>query len=306
MTSVTLAAAAYRSAAASVAGVVAAVPGLERPFVRAGTAVWTRPGLGRFYRSVIDRYADRLRESNARFRRVDVGGISVVLDITEFTTANLFFAGRPYEPETTAYLLGRLRPGSVFVDVGANHGYFTVLAAARVGEHGRVVSFEPNPPVCAQLRAHVEMNGFSSRVEIHGHALADRDNAQAALFVSQWPRNSGVSSLAPDAVALEDGAVSTTASIAVRTTTFDGWFEASGFGHIDVVKVDVEGAEDRVAAGMMRALARGAIGAIVCETSSTSDAHRRFCAAGYTPRPLDSAGRLANFAYDRGGVEASW
>ena len=56
-----------------------------------------------------------------------------------------------------------LQRGDVFVDVGANIGYFSVLAACLVGEGGQVFAFEPDPDNFRLLRDNVALNGFSSR-----------------------------------------------------------------------------------------------------------------------------------------------
>lgn len=289
----------YQLTASAVAGVVSAVPLLERPMLWVGARVWDWPGAGRFYRSIAGRYADRLRESGAAFRRVRVGDTPLIVDVTEFTTSNLYFGNRPYEPATTDYLRRRLTTGGVFVDIGANHGYFTLLAAALVGSAGRVVAFEPNPPVFEQLAEHVKLNGFADRTVLRQQALSDRRDDRATLYVSQWRANSGVSTLVPDASRIAAGAISPHLTVSVPTDTFDGWFEASGLDRVDLVKIDTEGCEDRIVDGMSAALGGGHVCRLICETHQRSRAHRTLCAAGYVPQVLDSAGELTNIAYAR-------
>jgi FkbM family methyltransferase len=289
----------YRSTAALCAAVVAHVPLLERPLVRLGISLWTVPGAGRFYRSVAGRYADRLRQSDRPFRRVAVGDTTLVLDVTEFTTSSLYFGNVPYEPKTTEYFRRHLGRGGVFADVGANHGYFTVLAAALVGDGGRVFAFEPNPPVYEQLDRHVRLNGYEHRVVLLQQALSDNTEDGARLFISQWPQNSGLSSLTPGAESIAAGSLSATATIAVRTETFDRWLTAAGVEHVDVVKIDTEGAEGHVVRGMARALQENRVGAVVCETQWGSEAHRLLCASGLVAEALESNGVLTNIAYAR-------
>ena len=69
-----------------------------------------------------------------------------------------------WEPYETHLVLNLLEPGGVFVDVGANLGYFSILAAACVGERGRVYAFEPDPDNFALLQANSETNGFGQRI----------------------------------------------------------------------------------------------------------------------------------------------
>jgi FkbM family methyltransferase len=291
----------YRAAAEGCAEVVVRVPALEGPFVRLGARVWSRPGFGRFYRSTAHRVARRLRRAGTPFRPLVVCGTPVLLDATEFTTLALYFGGLVYEAATTEYLNRHLVPGAVFVDVGANHGYFSILAAARVGARGRVVAFEPNPAVFSQLAEHVRLNLFESRVTLVPTALSDARSDAAPFFVSQALTNSGFSSLTPPATALGSGVLSEAHTIPVQVDTFDHWFAASPIDRIDLVKIDVEGAEARVVAGMRAVLASGVVEALICETVWGSPAHEALCKAGYEPQVLEAVGHLANVLYSRPG-----
>jgi FkbM family methyltransferase len=265
--------------------------------INMGRRVWSHRWLGRVYRGMAARLAERLRAGDRRFRRLTIGGATVTLDVTEFTTQTWHFGGVLYEPATTAVLRERLVDRSVFVDVGANHGYFSVLAAAFVGASGRVVAFEPNPRVFDQLRTHVRINGFESRVSLHQIALGAASASSVPLFVSRRADNSGVASLRPAQELLELGWLSRGESVDVRVETLDGWLAASGLGRIDVLKLDVEGAEDDVLDGGRHALTDGSIRAVICETEWGSASHRLLCDAGYTPRLLDDMGARANILY---------
>jgi FkbM family methyltransferase len=262
------------------------------------------PGAGRFYRSAAHRVAQRIKRDGTPFRSLSVCGTSITLDATEFTTLELHFGGLVYEAATTRYLAGHLAPGNVFVDVGANTGYFAMLAAARVGATGRVMAFEPNPTVFAQLQKHVTLNGFESRVTAAQMALSDAPDSAARFFISQDRANSGLSSLTPPAETLAVGGLSEAHTIPVRVDTFDNWFASSGLDHVDLMKIDVEGAEARVVAGMRGSLASGAISAIICETVWGSPAHEVIAAAGYDPDVLDAVGPLLNVVYTKRGARA--
>lgn len=289
---------AYQLAAAACAAIVWGAPVLERPFVKLGTWVWPWPGVGRFYRSAAYRLAARMRQAGSPFRPVTIHGVRLLFDVTEFTTSPLYFGGPLYEPETSAYLARSLGPGQVFVDIGANHGYFSILAAALVGENGRVVAFEPNPRVFRQLQAHVALNHFDNRVTLVASALADAPG-EAKLYVSQDDWNSGLSSLTPAASALEGGSLSESHTVVVCVDTFDKWLASSGLDRIDLMKIDVEGAEHKVLAGMSAALDGGVVGAIICETEWDGTFHRALGAAGFTARRLDAVGALANVLYTK-------
>jgi FkbM family methyltransferase len=287
---------AYRAAASLCAEIVMRTP-LERQFVEIGRAAWPRPFIGRFYRSTAVRLAEGFRRRGSHFRQVSVEGVPLVLDVTEFTTNPLYFGGVPWEQQTAACLVSRLGEGAVFVDIGANHGYFTVLAAARVGSTGRVVAFEPNPVVFDQLRTHVRLNGFGARVTAVQAALADEDRDSAPLFVSTDPGNTGLSSLVATPTYVGNGWLSHDRTVSVRIDTFDGWFRSSALPRIDLVKIDVEGVEERVVAGMAATLASGKVSAMICETVWGGPTHSRLCAAGFVPTRLEDFGHLSNILY---------
>ena len=114
----------------------------------------------------------RLRRQGDRFRFVEVRGHHLQVDITDRTGRMPYFYGTPYEENVTEAIVTALRPGDVFLDVGANIGYFTVLAARVVGAGGRVVAFEPHDGARAILEALVQRNDVSACVEIVPLALA--------------------------------------------------------------------------------------------------------------------------------------
>src|SRR5215510_12901685 len=80
---------------------------------------------------------------------------------------------RSFETTERAFLNHCLRPGDVFVDVGANIGLFTLIAASRVGPAGRVVAFEPTGVTYTRLIYNARLNGFSKASCVNA-ALSDR------------------------------------------------------------------------------------------------------------------------------------
>ena len=212
----------------------------------------------------------------AHAHRAGVAGF----DVSSFTVKGRYFAGVTYEPGATDAVL-TLGDGDVFVDIGANSGYFTVLAALRVGARGRVFAFEPNPAVRRQLERHVELNAIADRVTVSDLALSDEDRDDVRLFVSCWPENDGIASLTPAAETLARGGLRADASIPVRVRRFDSWAQSVQLPRIDLMKIDVEGAEAKVLAGMSSTLARLRPARIICETPLESDAVRMLRDRGY-------------------------
>src|SRR5262249_5210187 len=151
------------------AGIIAAavdrVPALEPAFIRAGHAVQGRYPLASLYYHAHTALTARLRASGRRYRRLTIDGVSADLDITDHSARLLYFQSVPYEPEVTRRLIAALGPGDVFVDVGANAGFFSTLAAVRVGPAGRIVAFEPHPEARAAMQALLSRNAMAVRVD---------------------------------------------------------------------------------------------------------------------------------------------
>ena len=288
----------YRVVAEGCARVIASRPALERAFVRASRVLWSSPVAGRFCRSVAYRVADRLREKGDVYREIPVATTPLRADITHWMFSGQYLGNVEYEAATGRYLARHLRSGGVFVDVGANIGYFSLLAAGRVGPTGRVFAFEPNPPVYDALQRHVALNGFTDRIRPMMSALSDRSTNDSRLYVTN--SHSGFSSLdperAPGAQHLAGGH-----SVVVSTDTFDGWFarECGAIDTVDVVKIDVEGAERHVLSGMETTLANRRIARLVVETEWDGPAHRMLVSYGYEPEVLEDVGQILNIAYTR-------
>lgn len=113
-----------------------------------------------------------------------------------FADANDLTLGSPalhgdYEPEVAAVIAAILRPGDTFLDVGANLGYFTLLAAGLVGDGGRVYAIEPNEQNIKLLESSRRANGFGN-VSVMQVAVSDRIET---LFLHATVGNGNTSTL---------------------------------------------------------------------------------------------------------------
>jgi FkbM family methyltransferase len=145
--------------------------------------------------------------------------------------------------EVVASCLG---PGAVFVDVGANVGFFSVIAARLVGSAGTVVAFEPVPKNAALIRRNAARNGFR-QVTVVEKAVADREGS-GRLVLAAYAGGSALDFVAPppDACGRLD----------VDLVTLDGWLAERPGLRPDLVRIDVEGAELAVLQGMADTLSR--------------------------------------------------
>lgn len=143
-----------------------------------------------------------------------------------------------WEPFETELLRRSLSPGARFLDVGANLGYFTVLAAAWVGESGRVYAFEPEPRNAALLNHNIVLNGVEDRVTVCEAALSDHSGS-ARLYLH--PDNLGDHQLQVSA---------DRESVEVELFPGADWF-AGRERELDVIKIDVQGAEHAAVNGLL-------------------------------------------------------
>lgn len=158
------------------------------------------------------------------------------------------------EPGTRCCLKTLLDPGMTAADVGANIGLHTLACARAVGPAGRVYAFEPEPKVRGLLAQSLRLNGLSW-VDLRAQAAGARTE-HATFNVSS---TSGHSSLYP----LPEDGFSTTYPIEVEVARLDDLIPAGV--RLDAVKIDVEGAELDVLAGMSRLIADSANLAIIAE-----------------------------------------
>ena len=161
------------------------------------------------------------------------------------------------EPGTVEILTALLRPGDTMIDVGAHIGTITLAAARAVGPRGHVVAVEPAPRTAALLRRSLHINSIADQVTLHVCA-AGREEGEAHLHLAPVL---GENSLIP--LAGDDGGG---ASVLVALHSLDTLVPPGGrSGRIAVVKIDAEGYELEVWAGMERIIAENPELAVIVE-----------------------------------------
>lgn len=115
----------------------------------------------------------QLQAEAKRPRSVQLGDFEMYVRLNDFIIGAVIAREKHYEPHVTGELRRLLKAGMVFVDVGANIGYFTMLAASLVGPGGKVIAFEPNEDNCDLVRRSTQANGFTT-VELHPNAVAEK------------------------------------------------------------------------------------------------------------------------------------
>lgn len=148
-----------------------------------------------------------------------------------------------------------IRPGDTLIDVGANTGLWALGAAVRVGPVGTVHAFEPVPDNFERLTRNLALNGLAN-VICQKLALADRSGH--TVFYAATDENSGIGSLTKRGEADR--------LIEIEMTTVDEYCAAQSISQVDLMKVDVEGAELLVFRGAERLLSSKEAPIIMFET----------------------------------------
>ncbi len=184
-----------------------------------------------------------------------------ICDLRDGIACEACFAGY-YEPQETALVLNLLRPGMCFVDVGANWGYFTLLGADLVGPSGQVVSFEPHPVLFSLLKANLTLNELAwvTRLQV---AVADTDGTMNLAGFDETTTNWGISRLM-------ERPNSNGSNFCVRTGLLERFLNDRNIAQVDLLKMDIEGAEVLVLPTMAEGLSRARYKHILLELHPTA------------------------------------
>jgi FkbM family methyltransferase len=161
-----------------------------------------------------------------------------------------------YEDATSQFVQRYLQPGMVMLDIGANQGFFSLMASRLIGASGRIVAFEPSPRDRGYLKQHLRLNRCHN-VEMVACALGESDGT-ADLHVVDGTET-GCNSLRPPDIAQP------TRVVTVPVRRLDDVLRSSGVAKVDFIKIDVEGAELSVLQGATELLTRSPRPVILAE-----------------------------------------
>lgn len=174
-------------------------------------------------------------------------GYRVRLDLRNHIERSAFLG--VYEPWETRAVRSYLKPGHIVFDVGANVGYYTLLASQAVGPSGQVYAFEPGTYPFDRLTATLTANRI----------------ANVRTFKLALGAEEGEAEIGPFAVHNRTSNMIAGRGERVSVATLDGFVGEQGVGRVDFLKMDVDGYEPFIIEGGSEALSSGVVRAILCE-----------------------------------------
>jgi FkbM family methyltransferase len=143
-----------------------------------------------------------------------------------------------------------LQPGMTALDVGANLGEIALHMAARVGPTGQVHAFEPVPAIFNRLEQHITRNRLENILHPHPLALSDQTGQTEIAFADSSADNQGLASITN--LTDKAGPLRTV----IPTRTLDDFVQRERINRIDLIKIDIQGAEPRFLTGAQNTLNR--------------------------------------------------
>lgn len=182
-----------------------------------------------------------------------LGRFTLLVDTRDRALAPHLLLNGIWEMHITECLARIVKPDMTVVDAGANYGYFAVLAAGLLGTGGRVLAIEANPAVADLLETSLELNGMRERSRVCRVALGDSSGGALPFVVDpRRPMNAHLLRPKEERGSLPEGHV----VVEIPVTRLDD-VVAPG-EQVDVMKVDIEGAEEPFWSGARRVLTENA------------------------------------------------
>jgi FkbM family methyltransferase len=221
-----------------------------------------------------------------------LGKYLMFADADDFSVAPHLSLNGCWEPWTTLAIARALRPGARAVDVGANHGYFSLLMADAAGPDGRVLAVEPNPRLAELLARTFAVNGFTPQAAVLMRAAATSSGATVRLAIPahRWADATVRRPPAPDEDAID-----------VETVSLDD--ATAEWDRVDLIKIDAEGSEEGIWDGMQQTLSRNPDVIVVMEFKCASYADApalltRIRAQGFPLRHVGDDGAVRELSED--------
>lgn len=182
--------------------------------------------------------AKRILRRSRRLCDVEYRGLNLrLLPFENAHDLDLVLLGKTREEDEIALFDARAKASQIVVDIGANIGIYTLLAARRMGPSGRVIAFEPHPRTAAKLRGNIALNPGRQRVTVVQKAVGDAHGQLPMHIVADF--DAGQNSL------IRGHRHGSGRTVQVDVTPLVDALAEQGIEQIDILKIDIEGYEDR-------------------------------------------------------------
>ncbi len=167
-------------------------------------------------------------------------GQKIYVDTRDVSNAPHLMLEGYWEMEITNIIRRYVKEDTVFFDIGAHVGYFALVAGTQI-RSGKIHAFEANPELTPLIQKSMSVNGLDAIMKVNNVAIADK---KGVLKLSRYADLWGSSTLHD----VKDTRIDKT--YAVSTITLDDYCKENDISHVDVIKMDIEGYEDKAYEGM--------------------------------------------------------
>lgn len=185
----------------------------------------------------------------------NVQGSRMKLDLSDEGISRELYLTGVHEPDSTPQFRDEIKPGMVLLEIGANIGYYTLIALKRLGPNGSILALEPSPVNLHALSENLRLNDADGRVKVIPHAAGSKPGV---LPFYMMPRRNQSTFIMSDEYNVPETVID------VELLTIDDLLKEESV-KVDYFRMDVEGYEAEVVEGMVETLTRddGPFGAFI-------------------------------------------
>lgn len=169
---------------------------------------------------------------NYNFLMVSYGDLTNIL----YTSQHLVHYNQGFEYNTLNLFESYLKKDSIFLDVGANIGLFTLIASKTIGKEGKIYSFEPNPIIYKIFVENLKINNINN-VLYFNKGLSDKEEKSYLIIPDDIKAQYG------DAYSYVSSNKKNEKNFNIELTTIDSFMEENNLKKLDIIKIDIEGGE---------------------------------------------------------------
>ncbi len=194
-----------------------------------------------------------------------------------------------FENSEVAFVQKSLQPGDIFIDVGANGGIFTIMAAKKIQNHGHVYAFEPDERNLKLLRRNIEINKLTN-ITILDCALSNEKGEAKFLIATDGAMNS-LAKTNHESQQIQEWKT-------VKVITLDDFVDEYKIDKVDFIKIDTEGAEKLIFDGAKKTFADNSQLKVMFEASDLNAVAFGYTVKDFLAEVIDSGMKLYYFAED--------